>query len=255
MRKFMLFAALLSLLLLPVVAVNAQDEAEAEEETTEEAIPESVGTAEIRFAHLANDIEEADIYLDGVLRSNFEAVPFGTVSGWLTIPGGIVEVAVVPTGRSLERSAVVGPVTLQLDAGTNTTIAVIGSAFSTEIEPVLISEDYEDGELNEFIARVTVFHAIPDAPIVDVLNDGELFLGRLGYPGTITLIGGGTNDGYTTVDVPVGTYDLTVVPNGQTGPVVLDLTGTALEGGNHYFVAAAGTLADPQVIVAVEPDR
>lgn len=240
MRKLTLILLVFALALVSGTILAQDEEAEA--------VDSNVGTAQIRFAHLANDVPEADIYIDGELRRPYTAVEFGTVTGWITVPGGVVEVAVVPSGRSIER-AVIGPVTLELDRDSRTTVAAIGAAFSVGVDAQLIEEDYED--LPENFARVTIFHAIPDANIVDVLSDGELFIGRIGYPGSITLLNGGTNDGATTVDVVAGTYDLAVVPNGLSGPVILDLSGTEFEAGNYYFVAAAGTADDPQAVVAV----
>lgn len=241
MRKLTLLATLIALLLVSGLVM-------AQEEEAEEAGNPNVGTAQIRFAHLANDIPEADIYIDGELRRPYTAVEFGTVTGWITVPGGVVEVAVVPSGRNVGR-AVIGPVTLELDKDSKTTITAMGAAFSVGVEAQLIQESTD--EIPNSYARLTVLHAIPEGPIVDVLNDGELFLGRLGYPGTITLIGGGTNDGTTTIDVLAGTYDLAVVPNGLSGPVILDLSDTTLEAGKSYFVAAAGTVDNPQAVVAV----
>jgi len=40
-----------------------------------------------------------------------------------------------------------------------------------------------------------------------------------------------------------------VVPSGKDSPVVLDLPGTELSTDTNYFVAAVGTLANPQVVV------
>ena len=92
---------------------------------------------------------------------------------------------------------------------------------------------------------MSVFHAIEDAPAVDVLANGSPIITSLAFPGS-----NGDNDGMFTLDVPAGTYDLQVVPAGETEPVVLDLPGTMLEANTNYFVAAVGTLASPSVQVA-----
>lgn len=206
------------------------------------------GVAFIRIAHLAANVGAVDVYINGGLRSFGENIAGGEITSWIQLAEGPVELAVVPHRRSLS-TAIIGPVTVDLQRDTYTTIAAIGNAFTGSIEAQLIPQAFRD--LPSVTAEVTVFHAIKDAPIVDILANGELLLGRLGYPGSIRLIGGGTNDGVSQVRVPAGTYNLAVVPNGQTSPVVIDLSGTTLEGGRYYFVAAWGTLDDPQVAVAV----
>jgi len=79
---------------------------------------------------------------------------------------------------------------------------------------------------------------------VDVLAGGAAVITQLAYPGTL-----GNNDGLFTLDVPAGSYDLQVVANPDPSIVVLDLPGTELSAGMNYFVAAVGTLAEPQVVV------
>jgi hypothetical protein len=53
--------------------------------------------------------------------------------------------------------------------------------------------------------------------------------------------------GFTLV-VPAGSYNLQVVPTGG-GDALLNLSGTQIEAGNNYFVAAVGTPDAPQVFV------
>jgi|GEM_PF-394590 len=225
----------------------AEEEAPAEE-TAEEPAEQFTGQTFLRLAHLAGDIGGADIYINGQLRRPFTDVQQGTVTGFFALPEGNYRIQVVPTGRNTGRAVI--DAELFLGDGEYNTVAAYGNAFSTGIDAAVIPEDRES-TLSATGARVTVFHAIPDAPAVDILANGNLIAGRIAYPGTLTLVGGGTNDGAFTFDVPAGTYDLAVVPNGQTSPVVIDLSGTTLEAGNYYFVAAYGTLADPQVALGV----
>jgi hypothetical protein len=55
------------------------------------------------------------------------------------------------------------------------------------------------------------------------------------------------------LDVPAGTYNLSVTPTGSDYPVILNLPGTTLEANTYYFVAAVGTPAEPSVALAVTP--
>lgn len=229
--------------LIPPSVANAEPEAEAE------PAPVYTGSGQIRLAHLASDIQGVDIYIDGQLRRFGTDVQPGAITDWLRVPEGPLQIDVVPTGRDLGRAVISEEIFIE--DGAQFTVAAVGAAFSTGVDPVVIEEDF-DTVLAETGARITVFHGIPDAPPVDILANGNLLIGRLGYPGTITLADGSTNDGVSDVDVPAGTYNVQVVLN-NGGGVVLDLPGTTFEAGNFYFVAAYGTAANPQVAVAVTP--
>ena len=113
------------------------------------------------------------------------------------------------------------------------------------LAPALIDESYYEDELAEGNSRVTVFHAIEDAPAVDILAGGSPVIEFLAFPGTQ-----GNNDGASTIDVPGDTYDLAVVPAGTTEPVVIDGTGFEIAPDSFYFIAAVGTLESPSVAVA-----
>ncbi len=203
--------------------------------------------AHIRVAHLSPDTFPVDIYINGE-ESAVQDLAFPTITDWISIPAGTYEIAVAPAGTFIE-AAIIGPAELTFAEDSWTTIAAIGSLQNSTIKPALIAEDYYNDTLAEGQAYVTVFHAIEDAPAVDVRANGSRIVSSLAFPGTV-----GDNDGVFDFPVPAGTYDLQVVPAGARTPVVLDLPGTTLEAGTFYFVAAAGTLEAPQVVVkAVNP--
>ena len=218
MRKLLITVTLFLLLLLAVTPTMAQE-----------------SSAYVRVAHFGINVGDVDVYINGNLRSIGRDVAYGTATGWLVVPAGEFEIAVVPVGRSMN-VAIIEPTVLDLEGGSRTTIAAIGDAQTTGITAHLLEEDYDD--LPEFQARVTILHAIPSVGAVDVWADGELFRGRLAYPGSLTLLDGGTNDGYATFDLVEGSYDLVVVPNGQEGPVLLDLTNTEVAAQTYYLVVA-----------------
>lgn len=86
-------------------------------------------------------------------------------------------------------------------------------------------------------ARVRVVHASPDAPAVDVLvNDGAAF--------TNAPFKGITD--YAALDAD--TYNVKVVPTGETEPVVIEAD-LALTGGTDYTVVALGTLDSIEPLV------
>ena len=206
-----------------------------------EAVSED--TVHIRVAHFSSDTPAVDVYINGEL-SAVQGLSFPEVTDWIELPAGTYNVAVAPAGTSIE-SAAIGPADFDLPTGAWITVAAVGSLADKTLKPAVLVEDYKptDGK-----ARVTVFHAIEDAPSVDVLAGGSAVVSGLAFPGKM-----GNNDGLYTLDVPAGSYDFQVVPTGKTTPVVLDLPGTELSANTNYFVAAVGTLANPQVVVKATP--
>lgn len=215
-----------------VLLPSADDEMMMEEEET---------MVNIRVAHFSPDTPAVDVFVNG--EAAIEELAFPTITGWIELPAGSYELAVAPAGAGIE-SAAIGPANFDLPAGAYITVAAIGSLEAGTLGPQVLVENYS--EIAEGNARVSVFHAIEDAPAVDVLANGNAAITQLAYPGEF-----GDNDGLFTLDVPAGTYDFQVVPSGETEPVVLDLPGTELAAGSHYFVAAVGTLASPDVTLAV----
>ncbi len=97
-------------------------------------------------------------------------------------------------------------------------------------------------------ANVRVAHLSPDAPAVDVLVDGAVAFPNVMYPSTTAY-----------AELPAGTYNIQVVPAGQTEPVVIDVDLTFAEG-TSYTAAAVNTLANIEPLLLVDdntlsPDR
>lgn len=203
------------------------------------------GYVNIRVAHFSPDTPNVDVYVNGEVA--IADLAFPTVTDFMTLPAGSYEIAVAPAGTSLEEAAI-GPATFDLPADAYLTVAAIGSLEAGTLAPAIIPADFS--EIAEGNARVLVFHGIEDAPAVDVLANGSVLIPALAFPGSE-----GDNDGIFELEVPAGTYDLAVVPSGATEPVVIDLTGTTLDAGTYYFVAAVGTLAEPQAaVVAIDAE-
>lgn len=209
--------------------------------------------ANVRVGHFSPDARFVDVYVDGALA--LERLGFGTLTEWVQVPAGTREVVVVPAGLPISAevvtqeateeteevvetvsNALIGPAQLELAPDSWTSILAIGLRADSTLSPLVLTEDYS--RIADSEARVTVLHAIPDAPAVDVLAEGAAVISNLAFGQTQTLT------------VPANTYDLAVVATGTTEPVVLDLENTTLRSFRYYFVAAIGTLDDPQVVVA-----
>ncbi len=194
----------------------------------------------IRVAHFSPDTPAVDVFVNG--EAAIEGLEFPTITDWIQLPAASYNIAVAPAGAGIEAAAI-GPADFELPADAFITVAAIGSLDAGTLAPQVLVEDYI--EITDGSARITVFHAIEDAPEVDVLAGGSPVITALAFPGAQ-----GTNDGVFTLEVPAGAYDLQVVPSGATEPVVLDLPDTQLDADTHYFVAAVGTLASPQVALS-----
>ncbi len=201
---------------------------------------EAQNMVEIRVAHFSPDTPAVDVFVDGAAA--IEGLEFPTITDWIQLPAGTYNIAVAPAGAGIDAAAI-GPADFDLPAGEFITVAAIGSLEAGTLAPQVLIEDYN--EIPEGSARVGVFHAIEDAPAVDVWAGGGVLIPSLAYPGTV-----GNNDGFFIVDVPAGVYDILVAPAGATEPVVLELTATSLEADTNYFVAAVGTLENPSVALA-----
>ena len=200
-----------------------------------------VETANIRVAHLSPDAPPVDVYVNGEL-SGIPTLAFGSISGWVEVPVGTYDIAVTPQDEGLD-SAVIGPVSLSFAADSWTTIAAVGLFEAGNLTAQLVFEDFNT-PLAEDQARVTLFHAIPGAPAVDVTAGDLTLVENLTFPGEA-----GDNDGAFVLDVPAGTYNINIAPAGSPDETLLELPEVMIEGRTFYFVAAAGTLENPQVVI------
>ncbi len=220
MHKFLFLLGVVSLFVLALSPVAAQE----------------VEKAHVRVAHLSPDTPPVDIFVNGT-PSAIRGLEFGKVTDWVELDAGQYTLSAVPKGGI--RSGI-----FDLPAGGWITVAAIGSLSNNTLTLRAITEDVSP--IREGRVRVTVFHAIEDAPPVDVWSGEYIMAPRVAYPGTIL-----NNDGVYTFSHPAGSHELKVVPNGATEPVILDLPDTLLVAGVSYFMAVTGTLDAPQVVIAV----
>jgi hypothetical protein len=186
------------------------------------------GDVSLRVAHLSPDAPNVDVLVDG--SAVLEDVPFGAVSDYLSLSAGSYQVTIQAAGDS---STVVFDQSLDLEPGAYTAAAL------GELE-----EDAENGFMVQLFtddtsapgsdtSRITLVHASPDAPAVDVTVESS---------GDVLVDGAAFGDA-ATVEVPAGSYTLEV--RGDTdsndGDVVSTFDVTA-EGGTAYTAFAQGYL-------------
>jgi hypothetical protein len=187
------------------------------------------GLAMVRVGHFSADAPPVDVYANGAILGGLEGVPFGAISGYLTVPAGSYRLQVVPAGGSLEEGPVVIDVTVTLDPGTMSTIAATNEL--ANITPVMIA-DAPAPVADQ--AQVRAVHLSADAPAVDVAADGSKVKDAI-----FTNLKYGKAKAYATV--PAGEYDLEVRPAGEK-QAAFDIPALTLEAGKSYSAIAIGQL-------------
>lgn len=218
-------------------------------EEVECAAGETVNVRVAHFAHLARTDETSgvDVYLNG--EASGVTVDFGDVSDFVELESGNYEVALVPAGGALEDAELTVENFPVCPESGYATVAAIGFAENSSLTLQPIEEDFTPLGLNR--SRVTVFHAIPSAPAVNVVVNGETLIERLAYPGSLPGLDIAANDGLAIRDVDSGTYPVQVVLTDDPDTVVLDLGEVEFNNGRNYFVAAIGIPGAPDFALAI----
>jgi len=194
----------------------------------------------VRVAHFSADAPAVDVYVNGEVAVT--GLDFADITDWLELEAGTYEIAVAPAETSID-DAVIGPAEFDLPAGEWITVAAIGNVADESLTAQVLVEDFSP--IDETEARVSVFHALPGVPPVNIFAGENELIRLLAYPGSLDP----ESDGFATVDVVDGTYDITVQL--EDGTVALDLGSVELNRGRNYFVAAVGVPANPQFVLAV----
>jgi hypothetical protein len=192
--------------------------------------------AHVRFAHFSPDAGAVDIYINNQL-SDFTEVTFGSVTDWIEVPAGTLNVSFAPTGATTSRGT-----GNSVAAGSWVTVAAMGTADAQRLLVRFIVEDYSS--IREGVARVSFLHAVESVPTVDVLANGDLLIATLAYPRTI-----GNNDGFDTREIGAASYDIQLVPSGATEPALVERTGFPFSAGVNYFVAVIGIPDNLQLVI------
>jgi hypothetical protein len=191
----------------------------------------------VRVAHASPDAPNVDVYVDDSVV--LEDVPFRTISDYLDVPTGTRTVKITAAGDE-ETVAFEGDV--EVGSGAYT-VAAIGELTVEEptFQPLVVEDDLSDPGSD--MSRVTLVHASPDAPAVDVTaGEGE------------TVVFDGVAFGETGMaTVPAGDYSLEIRGDTESndGDVVTTVDVT-LEGGAAYSAFALGYLS-PDDAPADEP--
>jgi hypothetical protein len=191
--------------------------------------------ARVRVIHASPDAPAVDVYANGArVLSN---VPFKASSGYLSVPAGSYTFQVYPAGSGPAAASPVLTVSADLKAGTDYTVMAVDSL--SQIKGRVFVDNNAAPAAGT--AHVSVIHAGPNAPAVDVaVKDGPVLISNLGF---------GTPAG--PLPVAAGKYDLEVRVAG-TNTVALPLPGIELRSGVIYTFVATGYL-DKEPTLTVVP--
>jgi hypothetical protein len=141
---------------------------------------------------------------------------------------------------------VIGPTTIDLDEGTYTTVAAVGSLAAETLTATVFEEDLAAPYQANF-ARITTVHAIEGAPAVDVYGSNALLVQALRFPSA-------NSDGAFTRDLPAGQIDLEVTIAENPDAVLTSASNVDLQAETAYLIAAIGTPENPLLLVRSEEE-
>ena len=201
------------------------------------------GQARVRVVHASPDAPPVDILVNGTIRA-FRNVTFGDVTNYASLPAGVYDFAIVPTGGGLSSAVQVIPA-VNLSYYGNYTVVALNTLANFEVIPLVDTNRTTDALLYPGAARLRFLHASPDAPAVDLKVAGGPFLYK--------------NVAFKQVGdyllVPAGKADVEVRLAG-TDTVVLTVPGVQLKPGNTYTAYATGFAlgGQPRLSVVLSKD-
>ncbi len=184
--------------------------------------------------HLIHGIPGVDVVVEAGGENVFEDFSFGDTQDLSGLAGATLEGLKVKAAGTDTVAIDAGDVALpasgnytviaHLDADGTPTIGV----FENDASVIAAGE-----------GRLTVRHTAA-APSVDILANGDVAFAAV------------TNGNGGTADLAVGTISATVVPAGESEPVVIGPADLAIKDGEHLLVYAVGSLEDGSLTVLTE---
>ncbi len=213
MRKLFVLLAAVALLAVPASA-SAQDD----------------GTVTVVHGVPGLDV---DVWVNG--EATLPGFTFGTVSDALTLPAGDYDIEVYAAGTEPEGNDPAIADTVTLPAGANASIVAHLDADGNPMLSVFVNDT---STIDAGNGRVTARHTAA-APAVDI------------WAGDAPLFENVSNPQEGVVDVPADTYPVSIVPTGETEPVVFE-TDLDVPEGTNVIVYAVGSLDDDSFTVVAQ---
>jgi hypothetical protein len=189
--------------------------------------------AEVRVVHGIPGVGPVDVYVDGAIA--LIGIVSGETSGVLRFPGGERELALVPTGATIDAALAAGAINLR--EGSGYYAALLGTSDSASVGLFAIDER----TLDPGRARFRVISGASDAPpFFPVFTGGDALSEPLEF---------GDASEYATLDA--GTYDLDMI-DAESSASLLALPATAFADGTTTDVIVIGQVADGTLTALIE---
>ena len=191
--------------------------------------------AQLRFVHVIPGASAVDVYVDGQLATS--NLSYGTASAYVGVSAGAHQISVMQAGSTSTLW------TQDVSPGAGTSFTLVASSASQAVFTV-----YQD-DLNPLAlgkARFTAVHAIAGGDAVDViLADGRPVIPGLQF-----------NQPYGTLDLPVMSYDLAVVPaGGAIGDALIPAQSYSFNSGTSYVLVVYGTADAAETLLLSTPTQ
>ncbi len=200
-------------------------------DNTMEEVDTGNGTSMARIGHFSVSAGEVDIYLNSEIA--LENVQFGEVSDYIELDAGVYDVVLVPAGDSLANVAYEGQIALVAD--TLTLVAAIGFVGDESLSVVTATEDNDVPESG--LTRIVFFQAVPSTALFNLSANNNTLMQGVTYPNVFE----GASDGYVSVDIVAGAYEIVV----EGGDSMLNIGNITTGSGRVYLVVSAGTVDAP----------
>lgn len=210
----------------------------------------AAGAARLFVLHGAAAAPQVDVYVTTPGADLAASAPVGTFSfketiGPAEVAAGDYRIRVTAAGDAT--AVVYDSGTLTLNAGDDLTVAAVPNTTGGTAAISLVALT-GTGSLEILDATtptsLQVVHASPDAPAVDVVVDGGVLVPGLEFP-----------DATDFLEVPGGTYNVSVTVAGNPGAIAIGPVDLDLAAGSRYSVFAVGELANIEALVLSDDPR
>jgi len=203
----------------------------ATEVVTMEGTRANDGNGYVRFVQASPDASSVTIALND--QPNASHFQFGDISDFVEVPANIYTVSIntsESSNASLSKDIVLAP-------EVSTTLVLMGLLNGSDKTALQLGIFLTERAPTTGKARLEVINAVPDAPSLDLLSSDQPVLTEIAFG----------KSGAAPLNLEPGSYDLHLVPSGQTEPPILDLTGTELQADTIYTLIVTGQQSDQSV--------
>lgn len=180
----------------------------------------------LRVGHLSPDTGPVDVLVNDAVYLG--GVPYPAVTGFAPLPADTYNVAVTPAG--MPGMIAIGPVDLELDAGTWYSVLAV-DFFNNIGNPLILTDDPRPVATN---AKVRIIHASPTAQDVDIYVTAPGADINNESP-TLAAVPFRANTGY--LALPAGDYEVTVTPAGTKDAAIGPAAVSIVDGGVYTAIA------------------